>query len=150
MWRRSDNMNTSHTDKLTSAVLTRLLPVVVPLGCLSDSAKVQNPFGMPNSSFCLWYEHFFILSFQLPVFWFLPPKDELSISVFSLTVLLLAAIKDSTHTWNRAAGAAPPVFPLTEQKLQKQSLGAEIYPKRPLSALTWTRECCMPSRYQKF
>lgn len=126
-------MNTSHTDKLTSAVLTRPLLVVIPLGCLSDSGKARNTFGMPNSSFCPWYKHFFILSFQLPIFWFLPPKDELSLSVFSLTVLLLAAIKNPPHTWNRAAGAAPPLFPLTKQKLQKQSLGGEIYPKGHVS-----------------
>lgn len=73
--------------------------------------------------------HTFSGSFQLPVFWFLPPKDELRVSVFSLTKLLLAAIKNSTHT--AGTGAAPPVFPLTKLKAAKVKFRRWDLPKRP-------------------
>ena len=121
-------MKTSHTDKFTSVVLTRPLLLVIPLGCLSSLWE-----GIEH----LWDAKQLILLLGTSTFSYI--AFSYLFSVLSLTkmgwaswssVSLCCSWQPSKipYTWNRTAGAAPPVFPSTKQKLQKQSLEAEIYP----------------------
>lgn len=115
-------MTTSHTDKFISLVLTKPLLVVTALGCCQSLKRYQMPLRCQTACSALGYRHLFIHS--LPVFCFVPHKDELSILNSSLTVLQPS---ETPCIWNRTAGAAPPVFPSMKQELQKQNLEADIY-----------------------
>lgn len=85
-------LQTSHTDKFTSVVFTKALLVTFPLGCMSASRKLQTPLRWQRFCSALGYKHFLHMH-MLHVFYFIPCKDEMSILVFIVTVLLLAAIK---------------------------------------------------------
>ena len=88
-------MKTSHTDKFTSVVFTKPLQVLIPLGCFSVSKKQQTPLGCQTARSAFGYKHFFIHSFQLPVFYFVPHKDELSILVLHHIQALLLGQSNS-------------------------------------------------------
>lgn len=79
---------------------------------------------------------------MLHVFYFIPCKDEMSILVFIVTVLLLAAIK-IPYRGTELQMLLHWYF--LQQNLQEHILGAEVYQKATVSTDTNHRQHSMPS-----
>lgn len=139
-------LQTSHTDKFTSAVFTKALLVTFPLGCMSASRKLQTPLQWQRFCSALGYKHFLHMH-MLHVFYFIPCKDEMSILVFIVTVLLLAAIKIPY------SGCRCCCTGISFNKTYKSTFWELRFTRRPLWAQTPTTDntpCQAHSRNVKF